>query len=256
MGRSSAILAPRQLNRNWRSCVPRSIKVTISMALGSCYVDGWTMATILGASLLLGQEDATGGQAPVPQQPQDAPPSQTPAAPGGQDHQQQQGEEVSTAAAKLVAEVVASPVFYLVAGGLGWWCHAGKDLQYLLYNLHPRVNLRQAASCPPINPLRPAPVCFVTQPPVPSVVSPHPLIVQKPNRPADHQAGVQHRGAGLWNPAGSSSPSHAADSPQQEQPRAAGAGQAQRKAAAAAGRGRHTQGAACRCVHCCRALQV
>jgi hypothetical protein len=29
---------------------------------------------------------------------------------------EQQGNEVSTAAAKLVAEIVASPVFYLVAG--------------------------------------------------------------------------------------------------------------------------------------------
>lgn len=112
------------------------MKVTISMAISSCYVDSWTMATILGASLLLGQE---GDQeaAPVPQQQQDAPPSQGPAVPGGQDQQQQQqGEEVSTAAAKLVAEVVASPVFYLVAGGLGWWCRAGKHL-YLLHSLHP-----------------------------------------------------------------------------------------------------------------------
>lgn len=50
---------------------------------------------------------------------QQAPPAQAPSQPQNPAPEQQPGSEVSTAAAKLVAEIVASPVFYLVAGERG-----------------------------------------------------------------------------------------------------------------------------------------
>jgi hypothetical protein len=61
---------------------------------------------------LQGVEEDSKAAAPVQQSQADQ--QQTlPAA----EQPQQQGSEVSTAAAKLVAEIVASPIFYLVAGG-------------------------------------------------------------------------------------------------------------------------------------------
>lgn len=93
--------------------------MTILWHLDPFAMHSWSHGANSGFFLLLGQEGEQDAAAPLPQQKQDAPSSQAPAAaPGGQ--QQQQGGEVSTATAKLVAEVVASPIFYLVAGGLGW----------------------------------------------------------------------------------------------------------------------------------------
>jgi hypothetical protein len=68
------------------------------------------LAVLVGLSCLQDEDRAA---APVQEKPAQEQHQSTAA-----DQATQQGNELSTAAAKLVAEVVASPIFYLVAGVL------------------------------------------------------------------------------------------------------------------------------------------